>query len=660
MNPQAQLKSRFQPALAGIVSDPAKVAELLDMIRPAGDAKFGDYQANFAMPLGKQLGQPPRQVAAQIVAHARLDDLCQPPEIAGPGFINLRLKDEWLTEQLNAAALDPRLGIAPADEPRTYVVDYSSPNVAKPMHVGHIRSTVIGDALTRTLRFLGHQVISDNHLGDWGTQFGMIIYGYKHFVNRQAYDANPVAELGRLYKFVNRLVDYRESQKALPTATERLAKKQDEVEQLKSQPKTGDKAADKKASQALAKAQDGAKDLQEVVVSLQQRIAAVESDPQLAAAAAQHANIDEAILAETAKLHAGDAENLRLWHEFLPSCRDEIARVYRRLNVQFDHEYGESFYHDRLAAVVESLQAKGLAKESQGAMCVFLDGFETPMIVQKKDGAFLYSTTDLATIAYRLETWRPDAILYVVDHRQGEHFDKLFAAARLWGHPDVELTHIKFGTVMGTDGRPYKTREGVAAGLESLIDEAVSRAASIVAENDATKPSGAELTIQDRQRIAEVVGIGALKYADLAHNRESDYVFSYDKMLQMNGNTATYMQYSYARVRSIFARGGFNLASVIAGGAKIVLSHPAERALGVQLLRFAEALAETEADYMPHHLTGYLFDLAKTYSTFFEHCPVLKAESDELRNSRLLLCDLTARTIERGLELLGIQVVEKM
>ena len=660
MNVLALLQTRFRPALAALVSNPARLNELLAMIRPAQDAKFGDYQANFAMPLKKELNQPPPQIAAQVVAATDLADVCQPPEIAGPGFINLRLRDDWLTDQLNRAVHDERLGIEQAAQPRTYVIDYSSPNVAKPMHVGHIRSTVIGDALCRTLRFLGHQVISDNHLGDWGTQFGMIIYGYKHFVDRTAYQVNPVAELGRLYKTVNRLVDFRESQQALPVAKERLTAKQAEIEQLKSLPKTGDKGADKKAAQVLAKAQEQAADLADEISGLERKIAAVASDLQVAAIAAKHTNIDSAVLAETAKLHAGDAENLKLWHEFLPNCRDEIARVYGRLNVKFDHEYGESFYHDRLAPVVEDLRTKGLAQDSQGAVCVFLDGFDAPMIVQKKDGAFLYSTTDLATIQYRVETWQPDAILYVVDHRQSDHFDKLFAAARKWRYPNIELEHIKFGTVMGNDGKPFKTREGVAAGLESLLDEAVSRAAAIVAENDAAKPAGAELTPEQRQQIAEVVGIGALKYADLSQNRTTDYTFSYDKMLLMTGNTATYMQYGYARVRSIFAKGGFDPAAVRSSGARIVLSHPAERGLGIQLLRFAEALADTEADYMPHHLTAYLFDLAKSYSAFFENCPVLKAETDAQRSSRLLLCDLTARTIRTGLDLLGIKVVEKM
>jgi arginyl-tRNA synthetase len=656
MNILAFLKDRFRPAVAALVGDEAKTRELLDLIRPAQDARFGDYQANLAMPLGKQLSRPPREVAGELVAQAAWADVCQPLEIAGPGFINLRLRDDWLAEQLSRAVHDERLGVPPAGQPRTIVIDYSSPNVAKPMHVGHIRSTVIGDALSRTLRFLGHRVITDNHLGDWGTQFGMIIYGYKHFVDRAAYAANPVAELGRLYKLVNRLVDYRESLAALPAAQERLTERLAEIERLKAQPKTGDKAADKRIAQALGKAQDAMKQQADVIAGLERKIAAIQSDAELSPLAAEHPRIDEAVLEETAKLHADDPENLRLWHEFLPNCRDEIARVYRRLGVSFDYEYGESFYHNRLAAVVEDLRNKGLAKESQGAVCVFLEGFDTPMIVQKKDGAFLYSTTDLATIQFRMETWRPDTILYVVDHRQSEHFDKLFAAARLWGVRKVELQHVKFGTVMGADGKPYKTREGTAEGLESLLDEAVSRAGAVVAENDVE----GRLAADERREIAEVVGIGALKYADLSQNRTSDYTFSYDKMLLMNGNTATYMQYSYARVRSIFAKGGFDPAQVRSRGTNIVLAHPAERALGLQLLRLPEALAQVEAEYMPHYLTGYLFDLAKCYSTFFENCPVLRAESDAQRDSRLLLCDLTARTIKLGLDLLGIQVVERM
>jgi arginyl-tRNA synthetase len=393
------------------------------------------------------------------------------------------------------------------------------------------------------------------------------------------------------------------------------------------------------------------------------------------------------VLAETAKLHAGDAENRRLWEEFLPYCEDEIQRVYGRLGVTFDHTHGESFYEDRLAGVVDELLRRGIARESDGAICVFLDGPEkgdgphlceapsgpfrqmgtvpffrpkVPMIVRKQDGAFLYGTTDLATIQYRMETWRPDAILYVVDHRQSLHFQQLFAAARLLGYKDVELEHVSFGTVLGDDGRPFKTRSGETVGLEGLLDEAVRRALKIVSAGDDAKPDGPELSPAERRQVAETVGIAALKYADLSQNRTSDYVFSYDKMLAMTGNTATYMQYAYARVRSIFARGGVDVERLRASGAAIRLGSPAERALGLEILRFSEALDLAAADYRPNQLTSYLFDLANRYSTFFEQCHVLRAESEELRQSRLQLCDLTARTIQKGLELLGIRVVEKM
>jgi arginyl-tRNA synthetase len=602
------LKERFRGALAGLVDDPT---ELLESIRRSQEPKFGDYQANLAMPLGKRLRRPPRDVAAEVIGRLTLDDLCEPPEIAGPGFINLRLKDAWLVERLTAAVADPRLGVAPAERPRTFVVDYSAPNVAKPMHVGHIRSTVIGDALCRVLRFLGHPVVSDNHIGDWGTQFGMILYGWRHFRNDEAYERNPVEELARLYRLVRRVMDYQEAAK-----------------------KSSDSKPPVEASQA-----DGGK---------------------LERLSAQHPEINAAVQAETAKLHAGDAENRRLWEQFLPFCEDEINRVYGRLGVTFDHTLGESFYQDRLGPLVDELLARGIARPSEGAVCIFQEGQKVPMIVRKKDGAFLYGTTDLATICYRMETWRPDAVLYVVDHRQSLHFQQLFAAARLLGYSDVELQHVSFGTVLGDDGRPFKTRSGDTVGLEGLLDEAVHRAAEIVAAGDDSKPDGPELSPAERQRIAETVGIAALKYADLSQNRTSDYVFSYDKMLAMTGNTATYMQYAYARVRSIFARGNVDVERLRASGAPILLGSPAERALGLELLRFSEALDLTVADYRPNQLTAYLFDLANRYSTFFEQCPVLRAESDEIRQSRLLLCDLTARTIQKGLELLGIKVVEKM
>ncbi len=532
-----ELRKRFRRVLDGLVADPRRIAELLDSVQRSQNPKFGDYQANFAMPLGKELKRPPRQVAAEVVARLDVADLCSKPEIAGPGFINLRVRDDWLAARLSAAALDARLGIAPVESPRKYVIDYSAPNVAKPMHVGHIRSTVIGDSLYRTLKFLGHSVTSDNHIGDWGTQFGMILYGYKHFCDPEAYRSNPVQELARLYRLVSQLMDEGENG------------------------------------------------------SGRNEIAA-------------------AVLDETAKLHAGDEESRRLWEEFLPFCEDEIDRIYRRLGVTFDHTLGESFYEDRLGPLVADLVQKGIARESEGAICIFIEGRQVPMIVRKQDGAFLYATTDLATLRYRVETWNPEAILYVVDHRQSLHFEQLFTAARLMGYAGLELQHVSFGTVLGDDGRPFKTRSGDTVGLEGLLDEAVRRAAEIVSANDDAKPGGPELSAEERRRVAETVGIAALKYADLSQNRTSDYVFSYDKMLAMNGNTATYMQYAYARVRSIFAKGSVDVDALRACGAPIRLDTPAERALGLELLRFGEALELAVADYRPNQLTAYLFELA--------------------------------------------------
>ncbi|MCU0876358.1 MAG: arginine--tRNA ligase, partial [Pirellulaceae bacterium] len=476
------------------------------------------------------------------------------------------------------------------------------------------------------------------------------------FADAKAFRANPVAELSRLYKLVHQLVDYREAIESLPKLDAELEKKQREIAELEALPVVEDKKLTKKAAQALQSAKNSEMNIALIIALTKKKIERIESDEKLSVVAANHATIDSDVLIETAKLHGGDPENLRLWHEFLPHCRDEIARVYKRLDVRFDCEYGESFYHDMLAGVVDSLRKKGMAEDSQGAVCVFVDGFDAPMIVQKKDGAYLYATTDLATIQYRMNEWRPQAILYVVDHRQSDHFDKLFAVARKWGYTDVELCHVKFGTVMGQDGKPYKTREGTAEGLESLLNEAVSRALVVVKEND----HDGQLSEEQYRNVAEVVGIGGLKFADLLHNRTSDYEFSYDKMLLTNGYSATYMQYTYARCASIFRKGGFERAALRRSRAKIELAHPAERALALQILRFSEALAEVEADYMPHHLTAYLFDLAKSYSSFFDQCPVLRAENDQERDSRLLLCDLTARTIRQGLALLGIQVVEQM
>ena len=656
MNLLALIRERFGRALVELGTTAEDLPGLLALVLPSQDAKFGDYQANCAMPLGKRLGKPPREIAQQVIDRLDIADCCEPPQIAGPGFINVTLKTDWLVAQLAQLRADvDRLGVEAAAHPRTIVVDYSSPNVAKPMHVGHIRSTVIGDALHRILKFLGHHVISDNHLGDWGTQFGMIIYGVKHFGDRTTIAGQGVEELTRLYKLVNSLVEYQEARnEKIPALEARIVEAEKHGATA-----TGDGKDPKKDAKRQRQAEGQLQDLRNELASLQAKVAAVDSDPELSPLAAAHADIGKQVLLETARLHGGDPTNIELWREILPACLAEIEVMYQRLGVTFDHTLGESFYHDRLRGVVADLSAKGLARESDGAICVFLEGSEVPMIVQKQDGAFLYSTTDLATIQYRMSEWRPDAILYVVDHRQGLHFDHLFAVARLWGYPDVELQHVGFGTVLGDDGRPFKTRSGKSVVLSGLLDEAVERAYTIVAQNDDARPHPL-LSESDRRQIAERIGIGAIKYADLAHNRTSDYVFSYDKMLAMTGNTAAYMQYSYARVKSIFTKSGLSETAIRNPESAILLNTPQERALAIGLLQLSETLERVATDYRPNQLTACLFDLASRYSTFFEHCPVLKAETEDLRTSRLILCDLTARTLRLGLNLLGIEVVERM
>jgi arginyl-tRNA synthetase len=669
MNTLALLRDRFAQSLTALGVGEPEQADLLAMVLPSQDAKFGDYQANCAMPLGKRLGKPPREIAGRLVELVDVADVCEMPEVAGPGFINLRLKKDWLAAQLAAASGDlERLGVDIAPQPRTFVIDYSSPNVAKPMHVGHIRSTVIGDSLYRVLKFLGHHTISDNHLVDWGTQFGMIIYGYKHFADDAALRQWPVAELTRLYKLVNSLVEYHEIRKQkIPALERRIADTRLQLVQLSPAEMAADSKDAKQSAKRRRQVENQLADLEAELDALAKKIESIDGNPQMAALAAAHPDIGQHVLAETALLHSGDPTNVELWRKFLPACLVEIETIYKRLGVTFDNTLGESFYQDRLRGVVRNLVDKGLARESDGALCVFLDGYDVPMIVQKQDGAFLYATTDLATIQYRMEKWGPDAILYVVDHRQSLHFEQLFAAARLWGYGGVELEHVEFGTVLGEDGRPFKTRAGTTVGLAGLLDEAVERAHAVVAQNDDARPAPL-LAEDERRKVAERIGIGAIKYADLAHNRTSDYVFSYDKMLAMTGNTATYMQYSYARVRSIFAKAGVEQSEIHKWGGRsshqagsaIFLDTPQERALAVALLQFPEALDRVVGDYRPNHLTSYLFELATRYSDFFENCPVLRAESDALRNSRLLLCDLTARTLERGLQLLGIEVVERM
>ncbi len=595
MNVLRLIQETIQDALQKAVGDKVPdLASYVAMVKPVQDPRFGDYQANCAMSLAKALKGKPRDVAQQIANHIDRGDLLEEPEIAGPGFINLRLKPDWVAGQLQVMARDDRLGVAPAAAPHTYVVDFSSPNVAKPLHVGHLRSTIIGDSLARLLRFLGHKVVTDNHLGDWGTQFGILLYGYKNFRDEAALRADPVREMTRLYVHVRKLMQ------------------------------AGEDDEEENAANPVA----------------------------------------EAARQETARLHAGDPENLALWQQFMPWCKEEIERIYRRLDVHFDHEHGESFYNPMLPGVVASLEKKGIATLSQGAVVIDLGEDRPPAMVRKRDGAFTYTTTDLATIQYRVETWHPDAILYVVDSRQALHFQNLFEAARRWGYDKVELTHISFGSVLGPDRKPIKTREGGAVELGRLLDEAVERGKQTYEQSRADRIARGEavpdLTAEERQQIAEAVGLGAVKYADLSQNRTSDYVFSWEKMLATDGNTATYMQYAYARNRSIFRKGDENERPFRTDPPLPSLEQPPERQLARELLRLEEALTTAAAEYQPHAITGYLWDLAKSYSGFFQNCPVLKAETPALRRSRLLLCDLTARVIQRGLDLLGIRTLERM
>ena len=651
MNLLNTVRDRFAAALADMVTD---LSPVLEMIRPAQDAKFGDFQANFAMPLSKQLGKPPREIAQMAVDRLQISDLCEPAEIAGPGFINLRLRDEFLARRISEIAGDDRLGVLPVSASRNVVVDFSGPNVAKPMHVGHLRSTVIGDAICKTLRFAGHHVTGDNHIGDWGTQFGMIIYGYRHLRDDAAFAEDSVAELARLYKLVNTLSDYQNTVTKLPGLEQAGAT-------LKTQLAAQEAAAgsDDKAKKQLGSVRKQLVAADEAVKTARGTISSVESSPVLLKLSQSHLGIARQARDETVKLHAGDAENNRLWNEFLPACLAALNRIYLRLGIEFDLALGESHYNPMLADVVASLKAESLARESEGATCVFIEGNAAPFIVQKTDGAFTYATTDLATIQYRRDTLKADEMLYVVDKRQSEHFQQLFATATLWGMTAARFQHVAFGTVMGKDGKPYKTRSGDTVGLESLIDEAITRARRIVDENDDRRETPM-LSSDERATVAEIVGIGGIKYADLHHNRDSDYIFDWDKMLATTGDTATYMQYAYARICGIFRKLDVDRSSLASGGSAILLTTPEERRLAMQLLMFGTSIDGVLQDYRPHVLTGWLFETADAFSKFYDRCSVQDAESKELRHSRLILCDLMARALRTGLSLLGIQVAEVM
>ena len=589
MLPHQQIQIRLQAAVRAVLPE-AEVSAVL--VRPCPDAQFGDYQSNALMALAKARKLNPRQLATEVLAKLDLADTCEKVEIAGAGFLNFRLKTEVLAAHLAAAARGEHLFFTRAAAPKTVVIDFSSPNVAKPMHVGHIRSTGIGDALQRTLRLLGHRVISDNHIGDWGTQFGKLLLGWKQALDRAALERDAIAELERLYKVIN---------------------------------------------------------------------AECDADP---------ARL-EAAKAELVKLQAGDPENLGIWREMIRLSQVQFDTIYGRLGVKFDHALGESFYNPWLGAVVADLLTRGIARESEGAVGVFSDGsvppkedvflvnrdgewIPDPALVRKSDGGFNYMTTDLATIDYRLKTWAPTEIVYVVDDRQSPHFKKLFLTFARW-QPEkikqVKLVHVGFGKILGEDGKPFKTRSGDTVKLGDLLDEAAERALKIAAEKNAALPA-AEL-----QHIAQVIGLGAVKYADLLPNRQSDYIFSWDKMLALQGNTAPYLQYACARIASIRRKAPADAAPA---DAPLLLAAPAEAALAKHLLNFGLTLEAVAEEYRPNYLCNYLYELAGKFTAFYENCPVLKAEDAATRASRLALCDLAARVLKTGLETLGIETVEQM
>ena len=591
--PHKQIELKLQTAVREILPEltPAELSKIL--VRPC-DPKFGDYQSNALMSLAKGRKLNPRQLANDTLAKLDVSEICDKVEIAGAGFLNFRLKNSVLAQMLEAGARGEHLFFEKSAQPKTVVIDFSSPNVAKPMHVGHIRSTGIGDALQRTLRLLGHRVISDNHIGDWGTQFGKLLLGWKKILDRVALERDAIAELERLYKIIN---------------------------------------------------------------------AECDADP---------ARLEEA-KAELVRLQAGDAENIAIWKEMIRLSQIQFDTIYTRLGVKFDHALGESFYNPWLGEVVNDLLAKKIARESEGAVGVFSDGslppkedpflvnrdgewIADPALVRKSDGGFNYTTTDLATIDYRLKTWSPDEIIYVVDDRQGPHFKKLFLIFARW-HPDlakkVKLVHVGFGKILGDDGKPFKTRSGDTVKLGDLLDEAEERAFKIASEKSQELPEA------QRKEIARVIGLGAVKYADLLPNRQSDYIFSWDKMLALQGNTAPYLQYAYARIKSIFRKSEAESA-IRNPQSAIVLAAPEEIALAKHLLNFGITLEAVAEEYRPNYLCNYLFELAVHFSRFFENCPVLKADDAATRDSRLALCNLAARVLKLGMETLGMETVQQM
>ena len=554
-------------------------------VTPSQDLRFGDYQSNAAMMLARQAKMNPRALATQVIENFGDSEIAT-LEIAGPGFINFRVKPAYFAGRAAQMLTDERLGVSVVEEPKTIVIDFSAPNVAKPMHVGHIRSTIIGDTLGRLARFMGHNVITDNHIGDWGTQFGMILWGWKNILDLNELEKDPIEALLTVYKEVNSRC--KEDETLLPLCKEELV-----------------------------------------------------------------------------KLQSGDTENLEIWQKCIAVTKAGLEKIYSQLDITFDYWLGESAYNDALAPLVEDLVGKGIARESDGAICVFSDGFHKPQndpflvqkdgewcpvpaIIRKADGGFLYATTDLATLDYRTENFKADAIWYVVGAPQDKHFKQIFDIERMRGITG-DFRHVAFGSILGKDRRPFKTRSGDTVSLQDVIDEAVTRATAVV---EAKSP---DMPAEEKAAVAQAVGIGAIKFAELSQNRMSDYIFDWEKMLALTGDTAPYLQNSYVRVRSIFRK----IDGEFTAPKSLTISENAEINLARLLVRFGEVVPATLEDCRPNLLAAYLYELAKAFHSFYEACPVLKSEG-AVRETRLALCDLTARVLKKGMGLFGITMPERM
>ncbi len=576
MNIQVLLSDKVSQAMVAAGAP----ADCEPQVRQSAKVQFGDYQANGIMAVAKKLGQVPRQLAEQVVQHLDLAGIASKVDIAGPGFINIFLDRQWLAQQAAQALQLPRLGVSEVT-PQTIVIDYSAPNVAKEMHVGHVRSTIIGDAAVRTQEFLGHHVIRANHVGDWGTQFGMLI-AYLEKQQNEHHEDIALADLEAFYREAKRTYD---------------------------------------EDEAFA----------------------------------------ERARSYVVKLQGGDEYCRAMWKKLVDITMSQNQQVYDRLNVTLTRKdvMGESLYNDMLPGIVADLREKGLAVTSEGATVVFLDEFKNkegePMgvIIQKKDGGYLYTTTDIACAKYRYETLHADRVLYYIDSRQHQHLQQAWTIVRKAGYvpESVPLEHHAFGMMLGKDGRPFKTRSGGTIKLSDLLDEAVERAHALVSEKNP------EMSAAELKELAEVVGIGAVKYADLSKSRTTDYIFDWDNMLAFEGNTAPYMQYAYTRVLSVFRKAGIEADSL---HGDIILTDEREALLATRLLQFEETITQVARDGTPHVMCAYLYDLAGLFSGFYEHCPILSAEEENVRNSRLQLAALTAKTLKQGLDTLGIKTVERM